>query len=70
MKTGRLITQLEELKQYENRLLVIEGIDEQDLYNDTNVDLEDGKPIGMHPNSIRGFSSFDPSELQDADNIH
>ena len=53
MKSGRLLRQLEELKQYENRLLIIEGIDEQDLYTDST--LEDGKPVGMHPNSIRGF---------------
>lgn len=51
MKDRRLLKQLEELKQYENRLLVIEGIDEQELYSD---DFSEGK-IGMHPNSIRGF---------------
>ncbi len=49
MKDGRLMKQLEELKQYESRLLVVEGIDEQDLY----IDSEEN--IGMHPNSIRGF---------------
>ena len=49
MKNRRLIKQLEELQQYENRLLIIEGIDEQELYTDS----EDW--IGMHPNSIRGF---------------
>jgi len=49
MKNRRLIKQLEELQQYENRLLIIEGIDEQELYTDS----EDR--IGMHPNSIRGF---------------
>ncbi len=48
MKNGHLINQLEELKQYENKLLIIEGIDEQELYN------EDNHP-GMNPNSIRGF---------------
>lgn len=53
MKTGRLTKQLEELKQYETRLLIIEGIDEQELYSEAT--LEDGKQIGMHPNSIRGF---------------
>ena len=49
MKNRRLIKQLEELQQYENRLLIVEGIDEQELYTDS----EDW--IGMHPNSIRGF---------------
>jgi len=49
MKNRRLIRQLEEIQQYENRLLLIEGIDEQDLYSD------DPENLGMHPNSIRGF---------------
>jgi len=49
MKNRRLLNQLEELQQYKNRLLVIEGIDEQELYTDS----EDW--VGMHPNSIRGF---------------
>ena len=47
MINKRLLRQLEELKQYEKRLLVIEGIDEQELYNE-----EEG---GMHSNSIRGM---------------
>ncbi len=51
MKNGRLVSQLEELKQYESRLLIVEGIDEQDLYSD-NMPEEN---IGMHPNSVRGF---------------
>jgi len=49
MKNRRLSKQLEELQQYENRLLIVEGIDEQELYTDS----EDW--IGMHPNAIRGF---------------
>ena len=49
MKNRRLLKQLEELQQYEKRLLVVEGIDEQELYTDS----EDW--IGMHPNSVRGF---------------
>ncbi len=49
MKNRRLVKQLEELQQYENRLLIVEGIDEQELYTDS----EDW--TGMHPNSIRGF---------------
>ena len=49
MKNRRLLRQLEEIRQYESRLLIIEGIDEQELYTDSK------EIIGMHPNSIRGF---------------
>lgn len=49
MINRRLIRQLEELQQYPNRLLIIEGIEEQELYNDSR----DWK--GMNPNAIRGF---------------
>lgn len=49
MINRRLLRQLEELKQYEKRLLIIEGIDEQELYSDKN------EIKGMHPNSIRGM---------------
>lgn len=48
IKNKRLINQLEELQQYKDRLLIIEGIDEQELYNDLNEG-------GMHPNAVRGF---------------
>ena len=48
MINRRLINQIEELKQYANKLLIIEGIDEQELYNDENSD-------GVSSNSIRGF---------------
>jgi len=48
MVNRRLLKQLKELQQYKNKLLVIEGIDEQELYNDDNSS-------GVHPNSIRGF---------------
>ena len=51
MKTGRLVRQLEDLQQYKEKLLIIEGIDEQELYSD---DFSEEK-IGMHPNSVRGF---------------
>lgn len=47
MLNGRLLKQLGELQQYENKLLMIEGIDEQELYSNTNE--------GVHSNSIRGF---------------
>jgi len=49
MISRRLLKQLEELGQYKERLLIVEGIDEQELYTDS----EDW--TGMHPNSIRGF---------------
>jgi Fanconi anemia group M protein len=47
MLNHRLIRQLEELQQYENKLLIIEGIDEHELYSDESE--------GVHSNSIRGF---------------
>jgi len=47
MINQRLLNQLQELQQYENRLLIVEGIDEQELYSE-----EQG---GMHPNAVRGF---------------
>jgi Fanconi anemia group M protein len=50
MINKRLIRQLEELQQYPNRLLIVEGIDEQDLYTE-----EYSEKIGVHPNAIRGF---------------
>ena len=51
MLNKRLVKQLEELQQYPKRLLLIEGIEEQELYNDENH-KEFG---GIHPNAIRGF---------------
>lgn len=47
MINKRLLRQLEELKQYAKRLLIIEGPDEQELYND--------HPEGMNGNAIRGM---------------
>jgi Fanconi anemia group M protein len=41
------MNQIEELKQYENKLLIIEGISEQELYREDNV--------GVNANAIRGF---------------
>ena len=49
MINRRLLKQLEELQQYKNKLLIVEGIDEQDLYTDSK------EKTGMHPNSVRGF---------------
>ncbi|MEK6840867.1 MAG: ERCC4 domain-containing protein [Nanoarchaeota archaeon] len=51
MKNRRLLKQLEELQQYESRLLIIEGIEEQEIYSE---DFSE-KGFGMHPNSVRGF---------------
>ncbi|MAH03895.1 hypothetical protein CMI39_03875 [Candidatus Pacearchaeota archaeon] len=48
MINKRLIRQLEELQQYKSKLLIIEGIEEQELYNDDNSN-------GVNPNAIRGF---------------
>lgn len=48
MINKRLLNQLEELQQYEKKLLIIEGIDEQELYNDDNSQ-------GINSNAIRGF---------------
>lgn len=47
----RIIRQLQELQQYENRLLLIEGIEEQELYSDDAN--EENRMI--HPNAVRGF---------------
>ena len=47
MINKRLFRQIQELQQYKNRLLLIEGIEEQELYNDEN--------IGINGNAIRGF---------------
>jgi len=51
MINKRLSNQIEELKQYKNPLLIIEGIDEQELYTEEYFK----EKTGMHPNSIRGF---------------
>jgi Fanconi anemia group M protein len=47
MVNKRLLSQLIDLQQYPNKLLIIEGIEEQELYNE--------EEFGVHPNSIRGF---------------
>jgi ERCC4-type nuclease len=47
MTNKRLLRQLEEIQQYKNKLLIIEGIEEQELYND--------EPEGVNGNAIRGF---------------
>ena len=49
MINKRLTRQLEEMQQYKNKLLIIEGIDEEELYSNSEEEY------GVHPNSIRGF---------------
>jgi ERCC4-type nuclease len=49
MINKRLINQLKEMEQYENRLLIIEGFSEQDLYSDS------AENTGINANAIRGF---------------
>ena len=51
MINKRLLRQLEEIQQYPKRLLIIEGIEEQELYSNS----ENTKKKGIHPNAIRGF---------------
>lgn len=48
MINRRLIQQLPNLQQFENRLIIIEGLDENELY-------DDDKESGVHPNAIRGM---------------
>jgi len=49
MLSKRLTNQLDSMQQYKNRILIIEGIDEHELYSN-------GVPnTGIHPNAIRGF---------------
>ena len=47
MINKRLLRQIEDLKQFEKRLLIIEGMEEQEIYKD--------KDYGINPNAIRGF---------------
>lgn len=48
MINKRLVRQLEEMQQYPSKLLLIEGLENQELYDDKNKD-------GINPNAIRGF---------------
>ena len=47
MLNQRLLNQIEDLKQFKNKLLIIEGISEQELYTDEEK--------GVNSNAIRGF---------------
>lgn len=51
MLNKRLLWQLEELKQYVKRLLIIEGTEEQELYNDEPKGINGG----VNSNAIRGM---------------
>lgn len=46
MINKRITKQMQELQQYKNKFLIIEGFDEQELYPEK---------AGVHPNAIRGF---------------
>jgi len=48
MINKRLIKQLEELQQYKNKIIIIEGLEDQELYNDHEIN-------SVNPNAIRGF---------------
>jgi len=48
MLNGRLSKQIEELQQFEKKLIFIEGLQEQELYNEN-------ESRGVNPNAIRGF---------------
>lgn len=51
MVSKRLSEQLVNMQQYQERLLIIEGIENQDLYDDKSYE----KGEGINPNAIRGF---------------
>ena len=52
MMNKRLSKQLEELQQYEKRLLIVEGFEDRFLYSEEDYEKTDE---GVHPNAIRGF---------------
>lgn len=52
MINKRLTNQLEELQQYESKLLIIEGTEEQELYKD---EADTRFQSGVNANAIRGF---------------
>ncbi|MBR9701442.1 hypothetical protein GOV13_00805 [Candidatus Pacearchaeota archaeon] len=61
MINKRLLNQLEELQQYENRLLIIEGIAEQDLYNDNQKMISRDYLMSV-PKALTGGRARAPSE--------
>jgi ERCC4-type nuclease len=48
MINKRLFNQIEELKQYPEKLIIIEGLEHKELYNDYKMN-------GINANAIRGF---------------
>jgi len=58
MINKRLFNQIQELKQYKNRLLLIEGIDEQELYSDdeNSYAISGRLHEGNRPSKFRGKS--------------
>jgi ERCC4-type nuclease len=53
MINKRLLLQLRDLQQYEKKLLIIEGFENQELY-ELNSKFQENENL-LHPNSIRGF---------------
>jgi len=49
MINKRLLRQIEDLKQLSNKLIILEGFEEGNLYSDEPYES------GVHPNAIRGF---------------
>lgn len=50
MINKRILRQIEDLKQLDKKLLIIEGIEEKELYNEYSENN-----LGVNPNAIRGF---------------
>jgi len=48
MINRRLFNQIEELKQYENKLIIVEGLEHKEIYNDYQM-------TGINANALRGF---------------
>ncbi len=51
MINKRLLYQLRGLGKHKKRILIIEGVKEEELYSDNNI----ADKVGIHPNAIRGF---------------
>ena len=66
MCNKRLLNQLEELKQFENKLLIIEGIEEQDLYSGRNkiqVDIPQDLFCQQKEKKKNKFQDKNPSKM-------
>ncbi|HKL24575.1 MAG TPA: ERCC4 domain-containing protein [Candidatus Nanoarchaeia archaeon] len=55
MLNKRLSKQIKDLQQYKKRLLIIEGIEEEELYYENEKEVDSKNNNGLNPNSIRGF---------------